>query len=106
MKNLLVIVVDQGGEETEETTNAGPTVGSQWFYKDGRIRSFVDERSMMNEPFAGGLVVVGVAVDVVKRMPRGLTYSLFCGAEVFSESAVATTVDGSISFNVVDVSLE
>lgn len=59
----------------------------------------------MNEPLAGA-PVVGVAADVVKRMPRGLTYSLFCGVEVFSESTVSTAVDGSISFNAVDVSLE
>lgn len=59
----------------------------------------------MNEPLAG-VPVAGVAADVVKRMPRGLTYSLFCGIEVFSESAVATVVDDSISFNAVDVSLE
>lgn len=29
MKTLLVIVADQSGEETEETTDTGPTVWSQ-----------------------------------------------------------------------------
>ena len=44
----------------------------------------------MNQPLAGAPVsdAVVVVVVVVKRIPLGLTYSLFCGIEFVSEFVV------------------
>lgn len=54
-----------------------------------------------------GAVVMGAVAAVVKRIPLGLTYSLFGDVVLvsFVAGVVVGWVDGSISFNALDVSL-